>query len=340
GGLSTVDYASLKPFTLIPFASANTNALTVAVVDGSGSQITAFGGGTQYIDGGTPPAHPTGDVLIYDNGSSVWQSVNSTHGLPVNILNSSLAVTGTFYQATQPVSIATMPSTPVTGTFWQTTQPVSGTFWQTTQPVSAASLPLPSGAATAAKQPSLGTAGSPSADVITVQGITSMTALKTDGSGVTQPVSGTFWQATQPVSGTFWQATQPVSGTFYQATQPVSIADGSGVVKQSATLPITPIRVAIAASSSGDNTLIAAVSSKKIYVYAFELSFSGAVNAKFTDGASGTNLGGLYYGATNSGAANAVTPPNYLFAGSTNTALILNLSAGTSVGGAISYWTV
>jgi hypothetical protein len=32
------------------------------------------------------------------------------------------------------------------------TQPVSGTFWQTTQPVSAASLPLPTGAATAANQ--------------------------------------------------------------------------------------------------------------------------------------------------------------------------------------------
>lgn len=36
-------------------------------------------------------------------------------------------VSGTFFQATQPVSIATMPSTPVTGTFWQATQPVSGT---------------------------------------------------------------------------------------------------------------------------------------------------------------------------------------------------------------------
>ncbi len=35
--------------------------------------------------------------------------------------------------------------------------------------------------------------------------------LKVDGSGATQPVSGTFWQATQPVSGTFFQATQPVS---------------------------------------------------------------------------------------------------------------------------------
>jgi hypothetical protein len=39
----------------------------------------------------------------------------------------------------------------VTGTFWQATQPVSGTFWQATQPVSAASLPLPTGAATEAE---------------------------------------------------------------------------------------------------------------------------------------------------------------------------------------------
>lgn len=68
--------------------------------------------------------------------------------------------------------------------------PVTGTFYQATQPVSAASLPLPSGASTAAKQPALGTAGTASADVITVQGIASMTALKVDGSAVTQPVSG------------------------------------------------------------------------------------------------------------------------------------------------------
>ena len=50
---------------------------------------------------------------------------------------------------------------------------------------------VPSGAATSAKQPALGTAGLASADVLTVQGIASMTALKVDGSAVTQPVSGT-----------------------------------------------------------------------------------------------------------------------------------------------------
>ena len=49
-----------------------------------------------------------------------------------------------------------------------------------TVPISAASLPLPSGAATAAKQPALGTAGSASADVISVQGIASMTPLSSN----------------------------------------------------------------------------------------------------------------------------------------------------------------
>jgi hypothetical protein len=40
-------------------------------------------------------------------------------------LSAPLAVTGAFWQTTQPVSLAAMPTTPVTGTFWQATQPVS-----------------------------------------------------------------------------------------------------------------------------------------------------------------------------------------------------------------------
>lgn len=56
-------------------------------------------------------------------------------------------------------------------------QAVTGTFWQATQPVSAASLPLPAGASTSAKQPALGTAGSASADVITMQGISGGTPI-------------------------------------------------------------------------------------------------------------------------------------------------------------------
>lgn len=51
------------------------------------------------------------------------------------------------------------------------TQPVSGTVAVSgTVPVSAAALPLPAGAATAAKQPTIGVAGTPSADYLSIQG--------------------------------------------------------------------------------------------------------------------------------------------------------------------------
>lgn len=103
------------------------------------------------------------------------------------------------------------------------TQPVSGTVsaaqsgtWNITN--ISGTVSLPTGAATAAKQPALGVAGTASADVITVQGIASMTALKVDGSGVTQPVSGTV-TAAQATAASL-NATVVGTGTFaVQATQ-------------------------------------------------------------------------------------------------------------------------
>lgn len=134
---------------------------------------------------------------------------------------------------------------------------VSVSNFPATQPISAVALPLPTGASTAAKQPSLGTAGTASGDVITIQGIASMTPLAVSGTvtaanasvsatGSAVPASATMTGGTDgtnlrailtdtsgrqvvningtvPVSGTFFQATQPVSGTFFQTTQPVSL---------------------------------------------------------------------------------------------------------------------
>jgi hypothetical protein len=71
--------------------------------------------------------------------------------------------------------------------------------------------------------------------------LTTAGALRIDGSGATQPVSGTFWQATQPVSGTFWQTTQPVSlvsttitGTVAvtQSTSPWVVSNGGAFAVQ------------------------------------------------------------------------------------------------------------
>src|SRR5215831_3467721 len=103
------------------------------------------------------------------------------------------------------------------------------------------SVPLPTGASTSAKQPALGTAGIPSADVITVQGVTSMTPLKVDGTGGTFPVSGTVtahqggtWNITN-VSGTVslptgaaTAAKQPALGTAGTPSTDVITIQGAG----------------------------------------------------------------------------------------------------------------
>lgn len=89
---------------------------------------------------------------------------------------------------------------------------------------------LPTGASTAAKQPALGTAGTPSADVLSVQGVASMTPVKVDGSGVTQPVSGTV-TASGPLTDTQLRASAvPVS----LATLPALVAGTAAIGKLAA----------------------------------------------------------------------------------------------------------
>src|ERR1039458_9136252 len=60
----------------------NAQPLHVAMVDASGSQITSFGGGTQYTDGGVPPAHPIGGTIEWSDGAN-WQTVSTAKPLPV-----------------------------------------------------------------------------------------------------------------------------------------------------------------------------------------------------------------------------------------------------------------
>ena len=240
---------------------------------------------------------------------------------------------------------------------------VTGTFWQATQPVSAASLPLPTGAATAAKQPALGTAGSASADVITVQGIASMTPVKTDGSGVTQPVSGTVTANAGTNLNTSALALESggnlatlaggVSSSKYQinnaqiagntistdvgasgnGTQRVVIANSAGRALQSKSG---------SASSSGNNTLIAAGTNRlKIFAFTLSTTSTTAVTVKFQDGASGTDLWSVILQAPSSvstGANLAVTPPAFLFATSSATLLNLNLSSANAVQWSVSYF--
>lgn len=92
---------------ILKFFETGTNvvAVRVGIFDALGNQITTFGGGTEYTDGGVPPANPVGGTIEWSDGAN-WQTVSDTQPLPVTVKNASLAVTGTFWQATQPVSIA------------------------------------------------------------------------------------------------------------------------------------------------------------------------------------------------------------------------------------------
>lgn len=182
----------------------------------------------------TQPVSGTVSINAIPAGSNLIGQVQVSDG--TNVLGTSAHPvktdpTGT---TTQPVSgtvaVSNLPATQsvsgsVSVTNFPATQPVSGfvsvSNFPATQPVSAASLPLPSGAATSAKQPALGTAGAASADVISIQGVASMTPVKVDGSGATQPVSGSVSVSNLPSTQAVSAASLPLpSGAATSAKQP------------------------------------------------------------------------------------------------------------------------
>lgn len=123
--------------------------------------------------------------------------------------------------------------------------------------------------------------------------------------------------------------------TIRDATSTVNVGLDTSAIYNGSTA-LTPKFAKIAASSSGDNTLVAAVTSKKIRVLAYNFSCAGTVNAKFQSGAAGTDLTGLKYGVANSGIVAPFNPAGW-FETAAGTLLNLNLSAATAVGGELVY---
>lgn len=86
-------------------------------------------------------------------------------------------------------------------------------------------------------------------------------------------------------------------------------------------------------SSSGANSIVAAVTSKKIRVVAFMISASAAVNAKWQSAS--TDITGLIYADAKGGAQAAAQ--DGLFETAATEALNLNLSGAVAVGGFVAY---
>jgi hypothetical protein len=98
-----------------------------------------------------------------------------------------------------------------------------------------------------------------------------------------------------------------------------------------------PIKFAVVDdATSGNNTIIAAVSGKKIRVLSYTIVAAGAVNARFESGAGGTALTGQM---TLAAAGDSVTAhcPQGLFETAASALLNLELSGAVSVDGHITY---
>lgn len=159
----------------------NSNPIAVAITDNNGNQISTFGGGTQYTEGDADTSI-TGTAVMWEDASDTLRPVSSAKPLPVEVKNGSIQVTGTFWQATQPVSLASVPSHDVTN---------SGTF-----PVQVTSMPT-----TVVSATDLDIRNLTSSDVVTVTGGAGQTAdVKVTLDGESVAVTGNFYPATQPVS--------------------------------------------------------------------------------------------------------------------------------------------
>jgi len=190
-----------RPYALFPSQyRVSTNVtnetqaiMTRAVITG---ETTAGGGGFVNVKvnpSGALVADVTGTVAATQNGTWNINNVSGTVSLPTGAATeTTLSSLNGKVTACDTGAVTVASSALPTGAATESTlSSLNGKVTAcNTGNVTVSSSALPTGAATSAKQPALGTAGSASSDVITVQGIASMTALKVDGSAVTQPVSG------------------------------------------------------------------------------------------------------------------------------------------------------
>jgi hypothetical protein len=115
----------------------------------------------------------------------------------------------------------------------------------------------------------------------------------------------------------------------------VSSSDETSTI-YSGTTALTPKFVIIDAASSGDNTILAAVTSKKIRVVSLVLVSAGTVNVRFESGAGGTALTGQMNLVANTGFVLPYNPVGW-FETASNTLLNLELSAAISCDGCLTY---
>ena len=161
-----------------PVSITGTPSITVT---GSTVSVQNVGGTTLGVSATSLPL-PTGAATSALQTTEIGYLAVLGSSVPVNVLNN-VSVTGSTVSLQASGTNLTANGSGALNVNVTNSQSVSGSTVQVTGlnggavAVSAASLPLPTGAATSALQPGYGSAGTPSANVVTVQGITGGTAL-------------------------------------------------------------------------------------------------------------------------------------------------------------------
>ena len=94
---------------------------------------------------------------------------------------------------------------------------------------------------------------------------------------------------------------------------------------------------AITVATLGDNTIVNAVTGRKIKVIAYTMQGTGTVNVKWKNGVS-TDFSGAFNLQAREGISASINSPDFLFATVKGSALILNLSTATTVVGHVTYF--
>jgi hypothetical protein len=184
------------------------------------------------------------------------------------------------------------------------------------------------GAATAANQ-------LPDGHNVTIDNASGASAVNIQDGGNTITVDGTITAnlaAGTNNIGDVDVATQPARDN---ATDTITVSLDTAAIMNDTTA-LTPKFAVIDEATSGDNTVVAAVASKKIRVLSLFMICAGDVDARFESGAAGTALSGQMDMTANSGFVLPFNPVGWFETG-TNTLLNLELSAAVSCDGSVVY---
>jgi hypothetical protein len=241
--------------------------------------------------------------------------------LKVNLTNSSIAVTGTFWQATQPVSgtvAVTQSTSPWIVDGSAVTQPVSGTFWQATQPVS--------GTVTANQGGTWILGANSGVDIgdVTINNAGGASAVNIQDGGNSITVDGSLTVTASALDiRTITKATDSIqvsaNTAVNSASNPIFVALGSGPI----TGEVHDYKTATVNGGSADNhdyTVVTAMLVKSIIV-----ASSGALKAELKTGPVGTLVSKAVLFIPKAGGSHQVTfdPPIEVPVTSTGTVRII-----------------